>query len=94
MTSTDIGHGATTNDLGVSESEERNGVVGLLAITYKRLTIVVAEGSDDLIATGSNVAWPDTPHRPHIGLALAREKAIDNLQSLRVRGIGRRSVRA
>ena len=80
---TEIDNGATTDDLGVSQSEERLGITGLLAITYKRLTLVIAEDDEGLTAVGCNSPWPGQDHRPHFGLAAARQKAIDNLMQIR-----------
>ncbi|WP_139247699.1 hypothetical protein [Hyphomicrobium sp. CS1GBMeth3] len=85
MTVMDIRNGAETNDLGVSETEERLGIVGLLAITYKRMTLVIAEDDEGLMATGWNCPWPGQENRPHYGLAMARQKAIDGLLHARAR---------
>jgi hypothetical protein len=85
MTRMDLRLGVAVEDLGVSESEEKAGVAGLLAITYRRLTIVVAEDDDGLISAGVNVSWPTQTHEAHFGLAAARQKAIAGLVQCRAR---------
>lgn len=73
-----------TEDLGISGSERALGIVAMQAVTYKRATVVFIETEDELIVTGTNVPWPDQIHVPHLGLASARQRAIDAL--IRCRG--------
>lgn len=68
--------------LSVGAHEETLGVVGLLAITHKRVTIVIAEDNEGIFAVGTNASWPDQDHRPRYGLALARDRALRNLEVL------------
>lgn len=74
-----------TEKLELSRSDKLAGIVSLLCITFKRMTVVVAEDDDGLMAIGVNVSWPGTAHIPHIGLSAARHHAVNRMEDLRTR---------
>lgn len=71
--------------LTITDDERDSGVVGAVAITYKRLTIVILESQEGFLAVGSNASWPTGSHAPHLGLAAARHHASERLATLRDR---------
>jgi len=73
-----------TEELGISSAEKALGIIAMRAMTYKRATVVIVESDDEIIVTGTNVPWPDQAHIAHLGLASARQRAIDAL--IRCRG--------
>jgi len=70
-------------ELGIDASEEELGVVHIRCITLKRMTIVVIEASDGLMAVGFNAPWPWQAHDPVIGKAKARQKGLTGLVRMR-----------
>lgn len=73
------------SDLALSDAERRSGIVKLKAITWKRMTIIVAEADDGVIAVGTNVSWPGTRHNSSTAISIARDHAINRLAELRER---------
>jgi len=72
-------------ELGIDASEEELGVVDIRCITLKRMTIVVIEANDGLMAVGFNAPWPWQVHDAVIGKAMARQKALTGLTLMRER---------
>jgi len=62
-------------ELGIDASEEADGVVHIMAISFRRTTVVIMQDADGVIGIGSSIAWPRGRFDPDIGRAKARRNA-------------------
>jgi hypothetical protein len=73
-------------ELGIDSDEETQGIVSAHAIHFQRTTVVVLNTNDNLEVNGSATSRLGREPDVHWGRAVAKQRALQRLRQLRVRG--------